>query len=325
MIRLLARRPHLKRISKLSLMRHSQGTNEYCCVQTTSSVAEQSLISALLIISAALQQGVSVAEDLELTRVQQGTPAVQEGQDGSTSSHAGEVHASLLCQSHLSCKWCDSLGQLSPGMVSAITHHITCTPQVEVGGLLALVMPVKLAPLCTRTQYPANMCLLIYTTSYTFCQSQGESWPRGHDPATEQIRNVASSRFVGWSSCSPTTRCGRSWISPLISLFPEWYPDVFPCRDKPFTISKCTWAHIAGLHSLSLTRAGACSCMQCTWEEGNPREVICHMATDLQMVRYLSTREQRLQCWNAAKVNLKVFRQPDIALCLFKKCYHGPD
>lgn len=49
------------------------------------------------------------------------------------------------------------------------------------------------------------------------------------------------------------------------------------------------------------------------------------MATDLQMVRYLSTREQRLQCWNAAKVNLKVFRQPMIALCLFKKCYHGPD
>lgn len=158
-------------------------------------MAGQGLISALL-ISAALQQGVSVAEDLELTRVQQGTPAVQERQDGSTSSHAGEVHASLLCQSHLNCKWCGSLGQLSPGMVSAITHHITCTPQAEVGGLLALVMPVK-GILCTRTQYPVNMCLLIYTTSYTSCQSQGESWPRGHDPATKQIRNVASSRFVG--------------------------------------------------------------------------------------------------------------------------------
>lgn len=73
-------------------------------MQTSSSVAGQGLISALLIISAALQQGPSIAEDLELTSIQQGTPAVREGQDGSASSHAGEVHASLLCQSCLSCK-----------------------------------------------------------------------------------------------------------------------------------------------------------------------------------------------------------------------------
>lgn len=79
-------------------------------------------------------------------------------------------------------------------MVSAITHHITCTPQVKVGVLLALVMPAKLAPLCTHT---VNMCLLIYTTPYTFLPVTGDSWPRSHDPAAKQIRIVASRVFVG--------------------------------------------------------------------------------------------------------------------------------
>jgi len=113
--------------------------------------------------------------------------------------------------------WAEKDGEQSP-QNSSRDEWNTCMTARSWRSLILL--DLMMSPTCTRI----HDHITAYTHPHVYCQSQRKSWLRSHAPATKQMGNVVwSRRFVGWSGCLPTTRCG-SWVSSLIWPFPEWCP-----------------------------------------------------------------------------------------------------